>query len=549
MPDKTYDAVIIGGGVSGLPAAIYLAKYGGMKVAVFERRHELGGGLSSAETAAPGFVGDHHCSDTGTTYFLPVEHDFPDFLEKGGQQFYHKASAGVITREDQKCWLVYNLAEDPRQEKTAREIARFAGDKDAETYLKLWDYAVKTDFERVANENALNLPPPVGQPTPLDRWFEEYLRQPDCPVDAEWAILPPVIGTQQLFDNFGVSLMWLRRALASGTVPMVPLGGLEYLFWILVQPGLGKVVGGTHSAAHAYARILLENGGEFYTHSHVDRIIVEDGAAKGIRLRDGTEIGARHVVLSTLSPAQLCFQLLNGEYLSQRILNKVKHLRGGLTTISWATWAHREPVNFRASAFNTDINRTQSVTLGSYDPEPWYREYYLRYLGNIPPLKDLIVHHSYTGVDRSRVMGETGHTTLTESPLPIASFLTEQQWLEYKKTYAEDVVKEWQVFTTNMTWDNIIGYDAIMPWDVAGRLVNMADGDWSVVDIPAWRPMSMRPITEFAQHRVPGIKRLYATGAPWLHGAGKADLGYRVYKAIAEDLGLRKPWAEKGRTW
>ena len=37
-----YDAVIIGGGHNGLVCACYLAA-GGLKVAVFERRHVVGG--------------------------------------------------------------------------------------------------------------------------------------------------------------------------------------------------------------------------------------------------------------------------------------------------------------------------------------------------------------------------------------------------------------------------------------------------------------------------------------------------------------------------
>ena len=43
MADETYDAIVIGGGAKGLITAMYLAKFGGMDVAIFERRHETGG--------------------------------------------------------------------------------------------------------------------------------------------------------------------------------------------------------------------------------------------------------------------------------------------------------------------------------------------------------------------------------------------------------------------------------------------------------------------------------------------------------------------------
>ena len=60
MADQSFDAIIIGGGTKALITAMYLAKYGGMEVAIFERRHELGGGWSSEESAAPGFITNTH---------------------------------------------------------------------------------------------------------------------------------------------------------------------------------------------------------------------------------------------------------------------------------------------------------------------------------------------------------------------------------------------------------------------------------------------------------------------------------------------------------
>jgi len=47
------------------------------------------------------------------------------------------------------------------------------------------------------------------------------------------------------------------------------------------------VIGGTHSITHALLRAFQKFGGEFYVLSEVDKIIVENGAAKGIRLTNG----------------------------------------------------------------------------------------------------------------------------------------------------------------------------------------------------------------------------------------------------------------------
>jgi transketolase len=51
-----------------------------------------------------------------------------------------------------------------------------------------------------------------------------------------------------------------------------------------------------------------------------------------------------------------------------------------------------------------------------------------------------------------------------------ADALTEREWMQFKKDHAKAVIKEWQKFAPNMTWDNVIGYGANTPYDTAHRL-------------------------------------------------------------------------------
>lgn len=322
MADAVYDVVIIGGGTKTLPAAMYLAKYGGLEVAIFERRHEMGGALASSEAAAPGFTGDPHCTVLNDWYYLPIEQDFPDFEEKGGKLVFYKTPVGVITREDQKCCVLYNEIDDPTREKSAQTITRFAGEKDAETYLKLREYASRPEsFYRDAHlSTTFNLPPPPGEQTAGEKWWVDFLKQPDCPVDEEWLIFPPYKAAPQLFQSTGLCFLWLRLAQQAGIQLVEPEAAPQFLHYVLYPPARCMAAGSTHSIAHAYIRIFLENGGQFFTHSHVDKIIIENGRAKGIHLSDGTEIGARNLVLSGVDLHQLCFQLIGREHLSQRII-------------------------------------------------------------------------------------------------------------------------------------------------------------------------------------------------------------------------------------
>ena len=66
MADKTFDAVIVGGGNKALLLAMYLIKYGGMSVGIFERRHEIGGCLATEEISAQG----DDCRDHGSEEVL-----------------------------------------------------------------------------------------------------------------------------------------------------------------------------------------------------------------------------------------------------------------------------------------------------------------------------------------------------------------------------------------------------------------------------------------------------------------------------------------------
>jgi phytoene dehydrogenase-like protein len=72
MSDLAFDAVVCGGGNKALLLAMYLSKYGGMSVGIFERRHEIGGGLATEEIAASGFRGNTHANIILPWYYAPV---------------------------------------------------------------------------------------------------------------------------------------------------------------------------------------------------------------------------------------------------------------------------------------------------------------------------------------------------------------------------------------------------------------------------------------------------------------------------------------------
>jgi phytoene dehydrogenase-like protein len=74
MPDATYDAVIVGGGHHATIVACYLQR-AGLKTAMFERWHEMGGGACGEELPLPGFI-QNVCAHFTRFYGNPAYADF-----------------------------------------------------------------------------------------------------------------------------------------------------------------------------------------------------------------------------------------------------------------------------------------------------------------------------------------------------------------------------------------------------------------------------------------------------------------------------------------
>ena len=127
---------------------------------------------------------------------------------------------------------------------------------------------------------------------------------------------------------------------------------------------------------------------------------------------------------------------------------------------------------------------------------------------------------------------------------------TEKEWAKAEPKLAEFIIKRWSDYASNMTWDNVIGYNIDSPWDITYRLPQVPTrGTWNLVDCMLSQIGWSRPIPEISDHRMP-IKGLYGTGSGWHPlGFGMSTAGYNCYRVISEDYGLRKPWEEAGREY
>ena len=540
--DARFDAVIVGGGTKGLVTALYLQRYGRMSVAVFERRHEIGGGWASEEAPAPGFIANTHATFILDTYDQVLRRDFPEIAERGLEWVPYEVAYGTAFAEDDRCLLFYNPAFDPDQQRTARQIARFS-QADADTWLVLWE--VWRDWLEAAFLRWMhNPPPPPGQPDEMERAVGRLILDPRARrvgIDEAFPLRSALELLRDLFEDEAVIATLLRVVHSgSGNDPLDGGTALAQLLMMLWFLSYGCWRGGTHSAAHAAYRVFTEDGGRCFTEREVRRVLIEHGRAVGVELADGTRVGAR-LVVSGLGPHQLVFELTDPQLWSWRVRQRAEHLSYWRSfAIAWFTWAVHEPPRYLAG--DPELNKVGWLTLGSKDVLACTRSHYYKFLGMVCPHLDMVVcnqvHRDPTRVPE----GKWSFLAEDYSAAPVRpQDWTDRQWRDFKREHMRRQLEHLQRFAPNMTWDNVIGCAPHFHFDIA-RMANLHQGCWSGVDHSPSQLGRWRPIPELANHRTP-IKGLYATGAAWHFGGGAMMAqGYNCYKVIAEDLGLERPW-------
>jgi phytoene dehydrogenase-like protein len=542
MADKSYDAIVIGGGHHGLITACYLQR-AGMKTGIFELASKLGGAVTSETGPITGFRLNPGANWT-RFYGHPAYTDF-NLKERGLEYIFPDESEAMIFDND-TCLVGYSALKvvDPvtgktevsqeNLQKTLNEIARFSKD-DADTaeelfrrYLKKW----KSAFGKY------RFTPPVD-------WGEKNELEKLCDDPAD-GIEPvhQVMTSQQLaydlFESEELRTLFIRASMTSyGGAPddVIGLHGLIHsLVLVLSWEPAAIAKGGSQSVTDALQRAFTEMGGEFSVRSEVAKVLVENGKAKGIRLRDGAEIEAKHLVVSDLSALQTV-DLIGEDNLDRKIVRRVKNIRYNRHNIIWAVFAMHELPRYKAASFNPDCGPQPRLYMGPRNADYMANQYLSEILVNGIAGKLFMFLGPDSIWDKSRAP-EGKHMIGIEEFAAPTRFFSASRWQELRKEFEDAIIRQWQIYAPNMTRDNIIACRVFTPYDIELRRPNMHQGSIAVGDMVTSQMDRFRPIPELSNYRTP-IENVYLCSSATHNGVGTGrGCSYNCYQKIRKDFGL-----------
>jgi phytoene dehydrogenase-like protein len=310
-----YDAVLVGSGINSLAGAALLAK-AGWRVCVAERNDWLGGAIRTVEgLTAPGFTHEVFASWHPLWTSGPAYAELKPDLDRLGLEYlntdlptataFPDGSSAFLSTEGRA-----NVAE--LGEAWQRQFDAFMAHADVAFGVlgtELWSPAGlalgRQAFSRFGRRGLVEFTGSVLA-TARDWLTETFEDERAHGLLAPW-VLHTGLGPDQATSGFMTQV--IACALQLGGMP-VPRGG-----------GVRLV--------DALATIVREAGGELRTEADVERILVSDGRATGVRLADGDVLEAERAVLACVTPTQLYGRLLAEADVPPHVTEAARRFRYG----------------------------------------------------------------------------------------------------------------------------------------------------------------------------------------------------------------------------
>lgn len=542
MSDARYDAVVAGGGHHGTIVACYLAR-AGMSVCVLERTPHFGGGASTSEGPAPGYL-MNHCSHWTRFYGHPAYRDF-DLAGEGLRYLFPEENEGMIF-DDGTSFIGYSAStvvdtasgqqeRSPQNvQRTFAQISRFSR-RDAESYITLLD-AYEKHWKLAFRRHRFSAPPRWGTPDPL----EELLDIPDSRIEPVHQFMTLRQLAYDFFESAELRILFMRAATTSTGCYPDDVPGLQGLIHVLplalsFEPA-AIAVGGSQAITDGLMSAGRKLGVEYVSDADVDRIVVEGGRAAGVELADGSRMDAG-IVVSGLGLPQTVLRLLRDTDIDPDLVRRIRNIHYDRGQLLWANLAIHEPPAYRADADNPGVGRQPRLYWGPKDLDYLALRYQPEIFTGGFASRPYVLCSVDSLWDESRAPAGSHIVGVEEFAAPRRMF-SDSAWREIKEWFGENLLREWQRYAPNMTPDNVVASRIYGPDDIERERPDMAEGGYSAGSTIASQLGRFRPVAGVGGYRLL-LDNLYNCSSN-LHsgpGIGRGS-SLNCFQEIARDLAL-----------
>ncbi len=519
--DSEFDVTIIGGGPNGLIAAAYLAR-AGLSVVLCERRFEVGGGLATEENLFPCYSSNPHVLYHMMVDYMPAIRDF-DLDGPSLTWIKPNAQTGMVFEDGSSVLLA-------RQTNDTKDSFSKYSFNDAITFGK-----VTRDWKKMVDDilaPATYLPPmpPIETTTAMERTELGRLM-------LELGEASPLEIITNTFEHEKIQTLLLYASCMWGLDP--DESGLGFMVPLLLNRTINKCYcyGGSHKFAGALARQIVKGGGLILEAAGVDKILIENGCAAGVRLEHEGRILRSKVVMSTLDPHTTFLDLVGKEHLPAQ-------LAGDVDRWTWDKWS-----------FNTLHIATDEPPKFACD-DPWIDKCFANVIG-IESVDQLLAHWGNVVNGRIDLDSFGGHSTCESLFDPTLSdrkgkyvsmyqihapYDLEGGWLERRDEVQAAMLAQWQKAAPNVNADNIISTSMEDPEEIQIRFPQMRRGSIKHGDYSPLQMGCFRPNLDCSGTDTP-IEGLYTCGASTFPGGlVLGGPGYIGAGKVADDLGVERWW-------
>lgn len=525
------DVIVVGSGHNGLVTACYLAREG-YSVKVLERQDQLGGAVSTE------------------TMFKSFEYPKGFRMDVGSSVHIMIHQTGILEELDLESYGLDYIEMDPIMsypvpdgkgvihffkdlERTLDSIAKVAPE-DVENYREF------VEFWGRINEGVLKafMVPPSGKNI-LTEMVKGQIRDGGMFEKGK-----QTSGLQKILSSYGkvvddafenpylkAAIMWF--AAQSGPTPDHPATG-DFAGWqsMLHQSGAKHPRGGSGMLTRAMANFLRAHAGEVITGSPVEKILVDDGKAIGVRTADN-EYHA-DIIISNAHVQTTMMKLVGRDHLPNATYEKVENINVGNGFGMVIRCAVEELPRYTACPDDPYIHNGMQLLAPSVQ---YMNNAIGDYLQKKPPKDPAVLAMTFSEIDPD-VAPSGGHTLYAWAQWHPYELQNGMDWDDIREREAQKIYDVVTRYAPNME-GKVIDWYIQSPLDIE-RKHGLLRGNVMHVEMSFDQMFMFRPIPEMSEYKTP-IDNLYLSSASCHPGGGVfGAAGYNAASIILKDH--RKSW-------